>query len=537
MPQGYLSIVLHAHLPFVRHPEHDQFLEERWLFEAITETYIPLIMRLERLHLDKVNCRIALSLSPPLLTMLSDPLLKERYEKYLVSSVKLAEKEVVRTQWTEDTAQVAQFYKNRLTEILRLYQNEYQRDLLSRFRKLHDKGVLELFTSCATHGYLPLMQSHPDAARAQIRLGIETFKRLMGFDPAGLWLPECGYHPKHDTILAEEGVRYVIVDAHAVLFGNKRPRSGVYAPVTTPSGLSAFGRDLISSRNVWSATEGYPGNTQYREFYRDIGFELDLEYLKPYLNPDGSRISTGLKYFKVTGQTDKKETYQPKEAYEQAYSDAEDFLANRVKQIKSLAPLLDRPPLVVTPFDAELFGHWWFEGPDWLDMLVRAIHKSDEVALMTPGDYLDEYPDNQPMQLSLSSWGVNGYHEVWLNGSNDWVHREVQAITQKMIDYAQQIKAPSGEQKRLLNQMARELLLAQSSDWAFILKTQTHTAYAFRRIRDHIDRFNRLEEFLKTKEIDDVWVGDIESKDNIFPFMDYQIYAYDSHCHTQSISR
>lgn len=536
MSQGYLSIVLHAHLPFVRHPEHAEFLEERWLFEAITETYIPLIMRLDRLKAENIPCRLALSLSPPLISMLADPLLIDRYQEYLRKSLELAEKEAIRTQWSEEMAPVSVFYRHRLKEIYRRYEDVYHRDLLAQFRRLQAEGVLELFTSCATHGYLPLMQAQPEAARAQIRVGMDTFRHFMGTEPAGLWLPECGYHPDHDRLLAEEGVRYVIVDAHAVLFGNKRPRAGVYAPVQTPGGLAAFGRDLVSSRNVWSSTEGYPGSAEYREFYRDIGFELDIDYLKPYINADGSRVSTGFKYHRVTGQTNDKAIYDPKAAYEKAFADAQDFVSKRLKQVKSLTPLLDRPPLVVTPFDAELFGHWWFEGPDWLEMVFRAAHDSKGLEMITPGDYLSRFEDNQPMQLSLSSWGANGYHEVWLNGSNDWVLREVREIAEKMKRYAQSVENPETEQVRVLNQMARELLLAQSSDWAFILKTQTHTAYAFRRIRDHIDRFNRLESFLLSAQIDEKWLSDIESRDNIFPMIDYQIYAYDRDRHLESVA-
>lgn len=522
---GWLALVLHTHLPFVRHPEHEDFLEERWLFEAITETYLPLLERFERLANDRIPFRLTMSFTPTLLAMLSDELLRGRYQRHLERLVELSEKEIQRTRWMPPFHRLALFYHHRFTTAKRLYER-YRRDLLQPFRQLADRGHLEPIASCATHGFLPLMAEQPAAARAQIRIGIQAFERAFGRRPAGFWLPECGYQPGHDAFLREEGVRYFLTDAHGILFGSPRPKYGVYAPAICPSGVAAFGRDLESSKSVWSAEEGYPGDPAYREFYRDIGFDLDPDYLRPYLNGDGSRVHTGIKYYRITGQTDEKQPYDPDRALEQAAAHAEHFLDSREHQLRYLGSIMDRSPLIVSPYDAELFGHWWFEGPDWLELLIRRAHERHPgLQLASPADYAAAYPVSQPLAPSLSSWGHGGYNEVWLNGANDWIYRHLHQMAERMTELARQRRQPDPLEQRALNQLARELLLAQSSDWAFILKTQTHTTYAYRRLHDHLGRFSQLYEAVQQRRIDEGQLAGIEATDNLFPFLDYRVYA------------
>ena len=524
--RGFLALVLHAHLPFVRHPEHPEFLEERWLFEAITETYLPLLERLQRLGNDRVPFRLTMSFTPPLLAMLSDGLLQARYERHLERLIELAAKEIERTRWTPPFHRLALFYHHRFTTARRLYVEAYRRNLIQAFRELSDRGVLELLASCATHGYLPLMDLHRPAVRAQLQIGVQAFEHAFGRRPAGFWLPECGYHPGHDELLKELGVRYFLVDAHGILFGSPRPKYGVYAPALCPSGVAAFGRDLESSKSVWSAEEGYPGDDEYREFYRDIGFDLEYDYVRPYLNGDGTRLHTGIKYHRITGHTDDKQPYDPDRALEKAAQHAGHFLFNREQQADHLSSVMDRAPLVVSPYDAELFGHWWFEGPDWLELVIRKAHAHHpRLSLIAPSDYFQHYPTNQVLEPSMSSWGFGGYHEVWLNGANDWIYRHLHKMAEQMTDAAARHPHPDGLRTRLLNQMARELLLAQSSDWAFILKNQTHTGYAYRRLHSHLGRFTRLSDALRQDRVDEGWVADIEAKDNLFPFLDYRVYA------------
>ncbi|MBI4341299.1 MAG: DUF1957 domain-containing protein [Candidatus Omnitrophica bacterium] len=524
--QGYVALMLHAHLPFVRHPEHDAFLEERWLFEAITETYLPLLERFERLCHDQVPFRITMSFTPPLLAMLQDPLLQSRYVHHLEQLIELSTKEIERTRWLPPFHRLALFYHHRLTTARRQFVDVHKRNLIAPFRALADRGVLEPITSAATHGFLPLMELYPQAVRAQVQVGVEAFARAFGRAPAGLWLPECGYHPGHDEILKAFGIRYFITDAHGVLFGSPRPKYGVYAPAICPSGVAAFGRDLESSKSVWSAEEGYPGDPEYREFYRDIGFDLDYDYVRPYLNGDGTRLNTGLKYYRITGKTDDKQPYDPDRALERAAVHAGNFMFNREKQIEYLRTMMDRAPLILSPYDAELFGHWWYEGPDWLEFLIRKAHYDQQTfELVAPPDYFREHPTNQVLTPAMSTWGNGGYNDVWLNGANDWVYRHLHKMTECMTEAANAHPRPDALRHRLLNQMARELLLAQSSDWAFILKTQTHTAYAYRRLHDHLARFTALHDAVRQGAIDEGRLADIEAKDTIFPALDYRVYA------------
>ena len=525
-PQAYLSLVLHAHLPYVRHPEHDNFLEERWLFEAITETYLPLLERFERLANDRVPFRVTMSFTPTLLAMLADPLLQSRYLQYLGKLIELCEKEIQRTRWLPPFHRLALFYRHRLTTARRMYVDAYQRDLIRPFRELSDRGLLEPIASAATHGFLPLLGEQPEASRAQVEIGVRAFEQAFGRAPQGFWLPECGYAAGFEDLLRRFGIRYFLTDAHGVLFAVPRPKYAVYAPVITPSGVAAFGRDLTSSKSVWSADEGYPGHPDYREFYRDAGYDLEYDYVRPYLNGDGSRLHTGIKYYRITGHTEDKQPYDPDRAFETASRHAEEFLEHRIQHAQALRSIIDRTPLIVSPYDAELFGHWWYEGPDWLELLIRkASERPDGVALITPSDYLQAYPENQPAQPCASSWGNGGYNDVWLNGSNDWVYRHLHTMTERMTDAARRFPRADALRTRILNQMARELLLAQSSDWAFILKTQTHTTYAYRRLHDHLARFSHLHDAAQQGRVDEAWLSDIEARDAPFPFLDYRVYA------------
>ena len=294
---------------------------------------------------------------------------------------------------------------------------------------------------------------------------------------------------------------------------------------------AAFGRDWESSKQVWSSKEGYPGDVDYREYYRDIGHELDYEYIKPYIHPQGIRINTGIKYWRITGNTDYKEAYVPDWAREKAAMHAGNFMFNREKQVEHLEPHMDRKPIIISPYDAELFGHWWFEGPMWIDFLARKIcYDQKAVKMITPSEYLTEYPTNQVAVPSASSWGWKGYSEFWLEGGNDWVYRHLHKAGQKMAELADRFGADitAGRKDNLklraLNQAARELVLAQSSDWPFIMKTGTMVAYAQKRIKVHITRFDRIYNDLVNNTIDKEWLSEIESRDNIFRNMDCASY-------------
>jgi 1,4-alpha-glucan branching enzyme len=527
MTNGYLSLVLHAHLPFVRHPEYPDFLEEDWLFEAISETYIPLLVVFNSLRREGVRFRVTMSLTPPLCEMLIDPLLQERYRSHLKRLCELSALEVERTA-TEapDFHSAAIMYHAHFNECLDVYDG-YNRNLVSAFRELQDAGYLEIITCCATHGLLPLMSSD-EVKRAQIQIARENYIKHFGRPPRGIWLAECAFTPGDDRFLRDAGIRFFFADAHAVLYGTPRPLRGIYAPVITPHEVAVFCRDTETSEQVWSSEIGYPGDPLYREFYRDLGYDAqDYEYIKPFLHTDGVRRNIGLKYHRITGKVDlhEKEPYVPAWASERTTVHADDFIANRRAQARHLHSTLGRPPMVVAPYDAELFGHWWFEGPRFVYYLCKKLHyDQDEIEMISPIDYLQIFPENQKQMPSASSWGAEGYNRVWINRQTDWMYLHQQVAETRMVELATLYPSAEGVTERALNQAARELLLAQSSDWAFIITTGTMVQYAVKRFKDHIHRFTRLYEMVTANEIDVHWLADVESKDTIFQEIDYRVY-------------
>jgi 1,4-alpha-glucan branching enzyme len=528
MSLGSLAIVLHAHLPFVRHPEYEDFLEEDWLYEALSETYLPLLGVFDRLAEEQIPYRLTLTLTPTLLSMLRDELLMERYGHRLDLLCELGAREVHRTRKDPVFGPLARFYRDRFESLRVAFRERYRRDLVGAFRRLQEAGHLEIITSNATHGFLPLMQQTPEAVRAQVTVAANHYRLVFGRDSPGIWLAECGYYPGVERFLAAERIRYFFVDTHGLTDATPRPLYGPFAPVYTEPGVAAYGRDPESSRQVWSSEHGYPGDPAYREFYRDIGWDLELDYIRPFIQPTGDRKNTGFKYYRITGKTDAKQPYDPDAARERAAVHAGNFLFNREKQIEWLAGRMGgRKPVVVAPYDAELFGHWWFEGPWFLDFLIRKVAFDQKAfQLVTASDDLAEYPENQVSTPPLSSWGAGGYANMWLDGSNDWIYRHLHHCARKMVALARDFPEASTLQRRVLNQAARELLLAQSSDWAFIMKTGTMVDYAVRRTKEHVLRFQRLHDQLRRGSIDEGWLTHVESKDNLFPEIDYRVYQH-----------
>ncbi|MCD6380601.1 DUF1957 domain-containing protein [bacterium] len=525
--KGYLSLVLHAHLPYVRHPEHYRFLEEDWFYEALTETYIPLIDMFARLKDEGVDFRLTMSLTPTLLSMMSDPLLQNRYIRHLDQLIELSRKELVRTRWIPDLLTLAKIYHDNFIHCRKIFVEKYAKDLISAFRFFQDSGNLEILTCGATHAFVPLVKNEK-VVDAQIKIAVNQYKKFFGRNPRGIWLAECGYTPGLEDILKTNGIKYFFTDSHGILHGEPRPRYGVFTPVCCPNGVAVFGRDNESSKQVWSAKEGYPGDFQYRDFYRDVGFDLDYDYIKPYLHGDGNRISLGIKYFRITGKNNEKQIYNPIRAREKAATHAGNFMFNREKQIEHLERFLGIKPIIVSPYDAELFGHWWYEGPLWLEFLMKKLHfDQNSIVPITPSEYLQKTSGIQIIKPSMSSWGYKGYNEVWLNGSNDWIYPHLHIMEDRMIELAGRFPVAESLLKRALNQAARELLLAQSSDWAFIMKTGTMVEYAHRRTKSHISRFDSLYKSILSSSINETWLTEIERRDNIFPDIDYRAYSDD----------
>ena len=522
--RGGLALVLHAHLPFVHHPEHERMLEEDWFFEALTETYLPLYALLERLAEQGCPYRLTLALSPTLLSMLSNELLLARYERHLGWLHALIQSELHRTRDSAEANQRVRYYAARIAAVRETWQR-VGRGLAGAFAALAERGYLDLLTCAATHGLLPLMQQ-PRSIAAQLALAVATHREHCGSAPKGIWLPECAYRPGLETQLAAADLRYFVVDTHALEHAPLAPPRAWFEPVACKeAAVFAFGRDPSASEQVWSRETGYPGDPHYRDFYRDIGFDLPRPLLAPLIDADTPRKATGLKYHRI-GKLDGDEgSYDPEQAASRVAEHAAHFVEQQRRQLVERYRLGDPAPLVVAPYDAELFGHWWHEGVEWLEAVLRAAADQRDFELTHLGGYLERYPDHPAIELAPSTWGEGGHHRHWLSDENAWIYPELHKAEALMGQLAGRFEAPGGLERRALNQAARELLLAQSSDWAFMMRAKTTESYARGRTMTHLERFFQLEQMLRETALDEAMIAQFEALDPIFGELDYRLYT------------
>ncbi|WP_413380175.1 1,4-alpha-glucan branching protein domain-containing protein [Alkalihalobacillus sp. 1P02AB] len=509
MKEGYFSLVLHAHLPYVRHEEEER-LEERWLFEAMTETYIPLIWSLKSAQVKEA---LTISFTPPLMEMLADERMQKRYLAHLDLTEQLILKELVE-QDNPDERRVIKFYQERFQRIKETYKN-YNFNILNAYKELKDQKLVTLMTSAATHAFLPYVQTK-NAIRSQIVEGIRCFESHFGEKPLGFWLPECAFAPGIDRILVEEGIRYAFADEHAILSADPHPEKGSGAPIYTPHGLILFPRHTTLSSKVWSSTLGYPGDVDYREFYRDIAYERDWDYIQPFVHSEGIRIDTGLKYRRITANSEHKETYVREWAIGKIQAHADDYIHSIHQEVEAHGDQSYPPYLMVAPFDAELFGHWWFEGPEWIEALLKK--GADSVSFITPEEYMHRhYYDFTTSHVSFSTWGRDGYGDVWMNETNTFLYKHYHQMEQDLTTTVALFNHPSSEQRRAMQQMVREWMLAVSSDWAFIFDGQSTAQYAYERFKNHFNRFNHLKETLLNHQLTEAYLTSMEQA---FPFLE-----------------
>ena len=526
-PKGYVCFVLHAHLPFIYHPESEDYLEEQWLFEAISETYIPLLSNFKKLENEHVDFRITMSMTPPLLNMLDNELLQERYIKYLLNHIELAKKEIVRNADNPALKNLAQYYVDRYSNDLHMFRDVYECNLINAFKYFQDIGVLEIITCGATHGYFPILYVNEKTVKAQIAVGVNCYEKYFGKKPRGIWLPECGYIPEADKYLKEFGIEYILTETHGILYANPIPVYGTLAPIVSPEGIVAFGRDVESSRQVWSSINGYPGDFNYREWYRDIGYDAPYDYIKPYIACNGARVPTGIKYYRILVR-----------------------IVRRIIIMCNGLRILSRSKLVISlilgknKLLRQLISHkihLLFYVHMMLNCMViggmkvqtgfytlfkKIYYDKCDFDLITPSEYIDRYPQMQIATPCRSSWGANGYSEVWLNQTNDYAHRHLHSAGDKMVELANLYPNEPVDSLRgkALNQCARELLLMQSSDWLFIITNGTMVDYAKKRIKEHVGRFTKLYLQIKNDKIDEKFLDSISQIDCIFPEIDYNIY-------------
>jgi len=523
--RGYVALVLNAHLPFVRQPDYPSFLEERWLFESLSETYLPLLRVFARLEADRIPWKLNLAVSPTLEAMLGDSMLQQRYVDWLGAQIELAEREVARCADDAAFRPLAAMYHELYTKNREDFSVLYAGNIVGALDFYFKKGRIDLMTSGATNAFMPIYRDYPEAIAAQIEAAVVSFRAAFGRSPSGFWMPQLGWYPGVEEPLSAYGLQYTVVSTRGALLGDPTPRMGSYAPVSCPNGFTAFIRDVAATDAVWSETNGFPADPVYRDFYRDIGFDLPLDYIGPYVEQQQIRTFTGFKYWAITGPGDRKVPYDAERASLRVEDHVESFLRDRVLQAKAAAAHMGgREPLMVAPYDAELFGHWWYEGPQWIETLFRLAHHTDELQFVTLSEYMRANPENFESVPEFTSWGDGGYGGVWLEKSNDWIYRHVFKMIERMTELAERFPNESGLRERVLNQAAREVLLAQASDWPFLLRAGKSGSFARKQIEDAVTNFNRIYEMLCANTVRTEWLTRLEKRNNIFPSINYRVF-------------
>ena len=488
---GKLAIVLHAHLPYVRKNEKNS-LEEDWLFQAILECYIPLLQAIEssKEH-DISNTKLTLSLSPTLLTLLQDKQIKKKFSSWIKT----------RIEFLSDLPHKEQAASEFLTRNIKnsyIYWEKCEGNLIEKFDNLMLSGNLDILTCAATHGYLPILRENPETVLGQVNTAIRSHKKVFGIRPLGIWLPECAYYENLDEILFNCGIRYAVLDGHGILNSSPRPRYGVYAPICSKKGVAFFGRDSESTLPVWSSKDGFPGNRVYREFHKDLGWELPTSELQKKGIPTSRPL--GLKFYRIShnkDSLDKKEFYIEKEAIKKVEEHADNYLLSRSKQLRNLSLSSSFEPLFIE------------------NILKKS--KKYSIKLTNLKEILLQKPNLQICEPSPSSWGQGGYHNYWLNDKNAWIVPEITNAGSVFIELSRR-KFNEDLSMRLLKQAARELLLSESSDWSFILRAGTTTELAKERINRHLFRFWKLVDMInKVANVDFKFLENIEEEDKIFP--------------------
>lgn len=567
-PAGYITFTLHAHLPWVvHHGTWPHGLE--WLLEAAAETYLPLLRVLKNLERDGLALKANVNLSPVLLEQLAHPLFQQEFPEYLKRKIQATQEDEAYFRQSGDAhfAATAHYWRMFFEHAMEEFE-ALGRDIVRGFRAFNDAGAIEVVTCCATHGYLPLLGTD-ESVVAQVKTGVATHQRHLGKQPRGIWAPECGYRPAGvwqtpvipngskspwpafrrigvEEALAEAELEYFFVDTHQVehsaaftayegkmIDGPKGaaaalPRStngsqSLYrayladGPRARQHPLAIFPRDPMTGMQVWSGERGYPGDGNYLDFHK-------------------KRWPGGHRYWQVThsgADLAVKTPYSPERAAARTRAHAEHFVSLVYDALKkSLDP--DHPPVLSSPFDAELFGHWWFEGPAWLEQVAR-IMANDEfpIALTTGGEYLERHRTEGYLSLSEGSWGKNGTNEVWLNPETAWTWTQVYPAEEKVRSIVTEGKWRDGSLgERLAKQMCRELLLLESSDWQFLITTEAARDYAEQRFLTHMDQFRDLgrawDEWKATgslkPEIEKRLAG-IEERDNLFADIDPALWT------------
>lgn len=510
-------LVLHSHIPYVKRQGRWPF-GEVWLFEAMAETYIPLLRSFLRLYEEGVGAPVTISLSPTLMEQLNSRYIKNEFINYLKAceARALEDERYFVSCGEKKLAQTASIYHRFYKDIRRDFITDFNCDILGIIKEMQDKGCIEVLATAATHAYLPVLD--PQSAEAQIFYGKKIYEKFFGVEPKGFWLPECGYRQGLEDMLIKYGFKYFFVDSHAIeggkplgIFSGDILEEEMKIETFAITGLSTyrpyklkdrditvFGRNALVSYQVWSAEFGYPGDENYREFHKHFP-------------------RSGLKYWRVTDRLkplDKKEVYDAYKAEKKAKEHAQHFVGVLKRTINEAQKIGFNRPLIVGCYDTELFGHWWWEGVYWLEEVIRGLYLN-KLNMVLPCHM--EAPRYEA-EIFDSSWGMGGKHYVWQNKETEWMWQIIAKANQEYEAVAHvEIKSELGE--RVKKQALKELMLIQSSDWFFMVTNNLTKDYALKRFFEHYTKFLRIVDAIKNKKIDTgfaEWFAKVEYEDDLF---------------------
>jgi 1,4-alpha-glucan branching enzyme len=514
-----ISLVLYAHLPYAGEPGT---AGEEWFFEALSETYLPLLAVFDRLEGDYIPFRLGLSVSPVLCHMMSDEALLQRFLEYTDKQIEFGIRELERTKDQPELQNLVKLYYDKAVDRRIAFTERYERNILRAFDYYQRKGKLELLTTAATHAFLPFLSPYAEAVQAQVEVAIASYRQHFGKYPQGFWLPELGWTPELEGCLRAYNFGYTVVEPHGLVFGKPPASRGSFYPVKTPGGICIFARDYRGGEDVSRMIH----DSVYRDNNKDAGYELSADHLGAFLTSGGSRTRTGFKYWSTAPQGDHKPLYDPRTASEKAVEHARLFLENQSARLFEAAQYMKEVPVSLCAYDADTFGRFWHEGPQFVEALFRLSAGYRELQFMTPAEYLYKQ-DISYFQTSIpefSSRGTNGYAETWLDSSNDWMYRHLIRSLDRMVEMAERFSEDTGLKERTLNQAAREILLAASSDWPKMLYHEDSSEYARGQIEDSLRNFTTIYEALGSNYISTEWLTNLEKRHSVFPHINYRVF-------------
>ncbi|MEO0509847.1 MAG: 1,4-alpha-glucan branching protein domain-containing protein [Verrucomicrobiota bacterium] len=500
-----MSLLLHAHLPYGIRPDLENSLEQAWLFEAVTGCYLPLLDLVQSLKKRPEAPWFTLSLSPTLLELWAHSEFKTRYRKHLKEGLTIIENEAANRKHALERRQLALEIRKNWLEASKRFE-AIDGKLAEAFSQEAQKGKIELITTAATHAFLPAYQNNAPLRHFQIENGIRTFTKHTGIEPKGFWLPECAYFPGLEADLQAHGIEYFCLEQLGL--SATTPPSPIRQPLACPNGLLAIGRDTALSQNVWSARSGYPGQPVYKEFHRDGIEQVDEKTCAGFALPTGDRLPFGLKYWSVTG-AETKNWYNSEVARNQAKVDAADFVSKLEATEEGL---------IFLPFDAELFGHWWHEGPIWLKHVIDAVNRSPKLELTNTHKASKAFKNPTIGRPAASTWGRKNDYSFWINRDTDWIYPLICQASQTFALLVSDLNKMDANPliQRALRQASRELLLASASDWPFMIHAGSTVEYAMQRIREHISRFHFLAQAISRGSIDEKHLSLLEKLNPAF---------------------